>query len=188
MSTSDPATSTSDYATCVHCCWDATYSAPNTDWNDSSSTSSTHSAINTSLIFRTNPYTNPGFCSKRNTDTKHTYRADCSTGSSYPAASDPSSAPVCANPAATPAAANICAGTATWHSSKYQRVAFFFLCSGVPHESSLCIAPCCECLEPVLYMVVNNSFYFRAKGALFRCVKMCIQMFLALFEGGGHNE
>lgn len=65
---------------------------------------------------------------------------------------------------------------------------FFFLCSGVPHESSLCIAPCCECLEPVLYMVVNNSFYLRAKGALFRCVKMCIQMFLALFEGGGHNE
>lgn len=125
MSTSDPATSTSDYATCVHCCWDATYSAPNTNWNDSSSTSSTHSAINTSLIFRTNPYTDPGFCSKCNTDTKHTYRADCSTGSSYPAASDPSSAPVCANPAATPAAANICAGTATWHSSKYQRVAFF---------------------------------------------------------------
>lgn len=119
MSTRDPATSTSDYTSCVHCCWDATYSAPNTDWNDSSSASSTHSAIDAGLIFRTNTNTDTGFCSKRDTDAKHTDGADCGTGSSHTATSDPSSTPVCANPTAISAAANICAGTATWHSSKY---------------------------------------------------------------------
>ena len=124
MPPSDPAASASDYTSCVHCCWDAAYSAPNTNWNDSSSASSTHSAIHTSLIFRTNPYTDPGFCSQRDPDTKHAYGTDCSTGSSHTAASDPSSAPVCANPTAFPATANICAGTATWHSSKYQLLVF----------------------------------------------------------------
>ena len=119
MSTSDPATSTSDYTSCVHCCWDATYSAPNADRNDSSSASSAHSAIDAGLIVRTNTNTDTGFCSKRDTDAKHTDRADCGTGSSHTATSDPSSTPVCANPTAISAAANICAGTATWHSSKY---------------------------------------------------------------------
>lgn len=186
MSTSDPATSTSDYTSCVHCCWDATYSAPNSNWNDSSAASSTHSAIDTSLIFRTNANTNTGFCSKCDTDTKHTYRADCSTGSSHTATSDPSSTPICAHPAAISATANICAGTATWHSSKYQLVAFF-LCSGIPQEFTLCIAPCRECVEPI---AVNSSFYFRPKGSLWRCIKMCVFRCSqhCLKEGGVLND
>ena len=162
MSISDPATSTSDYTSCVHCCWDATYSAPNANWNDSSSASSTHSAFDTGLIFRTNTNTNTGFRSKCDTDTKHTYRADCGTGPSHTATSDPSSTPVCANPAAIPATANICAGTATWHPSKY-RLVEFFLGSGILQEFSLCITPCHACVEPI---VVNSSSYFRPKGLL----------------------
>jgi len=186
VSASDPATSTSDYTTRVHRCWDATYSAPNANWNDSSSASSTHSAVDTRLIFRTDTNTDTGFCSKRDTDTKHTYGADCGTGSSHTAASDPSSTPVCANPTAISATANICAGTATWHSSKYQLVAFF-LCSGIPREFSICVAPCRECVVPV---VVNSSFCFRPKGSLQRCVKMCAfrcaQHYLK--EGGVLND
>lgn len=186
VSTSDAATSTSDYAPCVHGCWDATYSAPNANWNDSSSASSTHSAINTGLIFRTNTNADTGFGSKRDTDTKHTYGADRGTGPSHTTTSDPSSTPVCANPTAISATANICAGTATWHSSKYQLVAFF-LRSGIPQEFSLCVAPCRECIEPV---VVNSSFYFRPKGSLKRCVKMRVCVLRCsrhcLKEGGAY--
>lgn len=188
VSACDPAASTSDDTSCVHCCWDATYSAPNADWNDSSSAGSTRSAIDTGLIFRTNTHTDAGFCSKRDADTKHTYRADCGTGSSHTTTSDPSSTPVCANPAAISATTNICAGAATRHSSKYQLVAFF-LCSGIPQAFSLHIAPCRECIEPI---VVDSSFYLRPKGSVCRCVKVCVCVFRCsqhcLKEGGVLND
>lgn len=168
VSPGDPATPAPEHTSRVHCCRDASNPAPNPPGNDASPASSSHPAIDTGLVLGTNSDPDAGFCSHGHADPEHPHGADCGPGPGDTTATDPCPAPVCANPTGSPAAANICAGTATWHSSKYQPVPSA-LCCDIPRVS-LCVAPCPECTEPI---AVHSSFCFRPEGWLEMC-KMCV--------------